>query len=379
MRAFARQFVRCRTHSPSLQTHADTDDFVKHLVGLARRAGQRHKAVANGKQSEEQVLHLAADAAARLRDLPERQVIPVLWALAKLDSGLQQLKTETEREQLDQIRAQAIRVAESSVQAWTTPRDLSRAAWACATLGGAAAAPVVRSMACLATQQQDGSKHGGSMEWVPHDVTQMAWSMAKVLHRDDCLLRSLGRLASQNLEAFDSQHFANLLWSFAALRATDHHLFEAIVDACTRRVVSFGPQELANTLWSFATLAYRAPKLETELAQEIQRRRSTLESQHIANALWATAKLGNDESGVFPVLCGEAASRSTDFSAEHLSMIFWAMASIEEVDKSRTCKRMGYYNKHVLDKLSQRVSDTLDDFQPAGLASTSWAFASLLW
>jgi len=277
-----------------------------------------------------------------------RQVASVAWALANLlfrDAALR-----------DAIAQRCVR----RVPADWDPMSLSL---------------VPQSFAMLAARNTDlfatvsvQVRRETSATWLPGDVGRVVWACAKVLHRDDALLRdcsckALSRLPESTpsilaqtiwafatvappdvashcfpyvaeamrgpgLETHSSAHLAMIVWAFAAVLFRPVELLEEIGDTVAAKSSNCNSQDITMIAWSYATLLAPQRRVFEFLASAATRTVRAFNAQDLSNTAWAFATAGEHAIEMLDAVADEACARPSDFNCQHIAMLLWAFVTI---------------------------------------------------
>lgn len=203
-----------------------------------------------------------------------------------------------------------------------------------------------------------------SSAWNPGDLSRVAWSCAKLVHKCDTFFRDasckiLTRLPESTptilvqtiwafatvapatvtnhffpyaadamerggLGEFTPAHLAMVAWSFAAVLFRPTPLLEAIGDAVPNKMPQMNSQDITMIAWSYATLLAPERRVFDCLAIAAKRTIGHFNPQDLSNTAWAFATAGEYKADMFDMIADEACSRPTDFNGQHISMLFWA-------------------------------------------------------
>jgi hypothetical protein len=88
-------------------------------------------------------------------------------------------------------------------------------------------------------------QHVQQME--PQHLTNTAWAMATLGHKDAAFMGALVQAATPRLPFFSAQSLANMAWALAKFGHVDAVFMGSLVQEATSKLPHFKPQELANT------------------------------------------------------------------------------------------------------------------------------------
>jgi very-short-patch-repair endonuclease len=87
---------------------------------------------------------------------------------------------------------------------------------------------------------------------MPTDLSKVAWAFATLGIRDNRLFAEIAHVLSNSVYDVEPAIIARTAWSFATLGITNQNLFDAIASRASRSTIDFTPRNLANSAWAFA-------------------------------------------------------------------------------------------------------------------------------
>ncbi|CAE8724980.1 unnamed protein product [Polarella glacialis] len=196
------------------------------------------------------------------------------------------------------------------------------------------------------------------------------------LRRQDCgTTRKAARWSSlcadihRGLASLDAQALTDAAWSLSVLSHRDNKILAGICHQTFQRVEDFSPSNLAITAWSFATLAYRDDLVMKRLNRQVLGRLGEFEAQSLANISWALATIRFKDDVLMHHIANEAVRKVSTFSAQHVANTAWSYATLGR----RAEKLFEALEKQAVALLA----DPQVDFVPLDLALCSWAFSWL--
>eukprot|EP00451_Oxyrrhis_marina_P001497 CAMPEP_0204258232 /NCGR_PEP_ID=MMETSP0468-20130131/4874_1 /ASSEMBLY_ACC=CAM_ASM_000383 /TAXON_ID=2969 /ORGANISM="Oxyrrhis marina" /LENGTH=491 /DNA_ID=CAMNT_0051232413 /DNA_START=99 /DNA_END=1574 /DNA_ORIENTATION=- len=198
------------------------------------------------------------------------------------------------------------------------PQSLSNILWAFATLSWAPRDGLLERLCAAATQQVAAFN--------PQDLANTAWALSSLKHRDEKLMRGLGRRSLEVLEHFRPQAISNLVYAFAVFEILDEDLLQAVSQRILLVVDRFTPEDLANSAWALASLGQTSsPALPCLLAAAHGCVRS-LSTHNISSIAWAAATAGQAPAGLMGELAELSLGKLAHFSHRGLSSTMWGLA-----------------------------------------------------
>lgn len=171
------------------------------------------------------------------------------------------------------------------------------------------------------------------------------------------------------LADLDAQALTDTAWSLAVLGHRDQRLLAAICHQAFTRIEDFGPANLAITAWSFATLSYRDDLIMKRLSRQALDCLPEFEAQSLANMAWACATMRFKDDVLMHHITGQAVRKVSDFSPQHVANTCWAFATLGR----RSSSLFGALESQAV----RLLLDPMIDFCPLDLALCAWAFAWL--
>ena len=101
------------------------------------------------------------------------------------------------------------------------------------------------------------------------------------------LLAAIAEEATQCLDQFNAQDFANTAWAFATVGQKDEQFFKVLARMAEWRLDKFNLQALANTAWAFARVGQQDEQLFKALARMAEQCLDQFNAQDLANTAWA--------------------------------------------------------------------------------------------
>lgn len=199
-------------------------------------------------------------------------------------------------------------------------------------------------------------------------LTDIAWSLAVLQHREARLLSGICHQAFDRVEDFAPSNLAITSWSFATLSYRDDLVMKRLNRQALERLHEFEAQSLANMAWSLATMRFKDDVLLHHLAKESLCKVSEFSPQHVANTSWAYATLGRRASTLFEALQGKAVEllqdESVDFVPLDLALCAWSFAWLDHAKPDAP----------MLHGIACVAMRRLDEFSTQQLANMLWGF-----
>ena len=96
------------------------------------------------------------------------------------------------------------------------------------------------------------------LEHKPQEISNSAWTLAKLGFKHNPLMEGLAFAALRNMEDLNPHDLSGTAWAFATLSYSQTELLQAISQASIQRLSEFNSQDLANTARSFATCDFES-------------------------------------------------------------------------------------------------------------------------
>eukprot|EP00434_Breviolum_minutum_P030209 symbB.v1.2.026719.t1/scaffold2644.1/size74222/7 len=148
------------------------------------------------------------------------------------------------------------------------------------------------------------------------------------------------------------------LFSGAALRFHDVPFSSAIAAEAACRIEGFDPQGLSGTAWALAQLALSEQAFFGAMAEVVPKRAAELGAQEISNIAWACGKLRYQHLPLLDVLSAKGIEILDEFISQHLSNTLW-------------------HSPRQVAAISQQAMRKLPILTPQDLCSTAWCLAIL--
>ena len=276
----------------------------------------------------------------KLRRFSPQNSVSVVWAFAKASLLTWDL--------LDLVASDVVLKAELS------PQHFSSLMWAC----GASSLYHARLLTELSSK---ATASDPALDFNCQDLSNLAWSCAKLLWTDSPLLGVLAAGVEQQAHVFPSQNLAITVWSFGCLTYLHAPMMAVIMGQVPSAVAHLGPQGLANLAQGCAKQVFKHDALEM-LAAEAAACLSSFSNQEFSMFLWSMGKLalGID---LIERAAMETKARCQLLNPQDISVLAWAFAHFTG-------------GRDVLDLLSWEIMKNIADFSPQDLSNISWAFAA---
>lgn len=202
-------------------------------------------------------------------------------------------------------------------------RDITNIAWSCAKLA-LSDGPLLNAIA--------GQSIRRCGELIPQGLSMTAWAFATLGKRDAPLLDAIAARALPTISEFDAQSLANTSWAFATLQVKDFPLLDAMSAGSIPQIAEFSSQALANSAWSFATLGVRDEPLLHAIATAARGRIGEFTPQGLANLSWAFATLACGDERCLEAIAARAGATIGDFPLQELALTAWAFSTLSLED-----------------------------------------------
>jgi len=201
----------------------------------------------------------------------------------------------------------------------------------------------------------------------PADLSKLACAVGKGgLQDPEILLALAGRTVSVQGH-LTARQLTDIAWSFARLCTRDAALASTIAKEALARLNGFGSRDLSSLLWAQSRLTVVGPKFFIVMGLSARRRIEELKPQDLSSIAWALATALVCDTELSCALAGEAASKAQEFNAQDFSNFVWAIA-----------KPLITRARPPLQALSFAAPSRLGDFLPQNLSNAMWALATLI-
>lgn len=125
------------------------------------------------------------------------------------------------------------------------------------------------------------------------------------------------------MKDFDQQNISNTAWSIARLARRDHPLLDAISAAARQTLDSFGPQGISNLAWAVSTLCIRDDEpLLAAISPAAIPRMPEFDSQGLSNTAWSVASLRERDGPLLQAIAAAARDRIGEMHPQsHASLL----------------------------------------------------------
>ncbi|CAE7641932.1 AL1 [Symbiodinium sp. CCMP2456] len=277
----------------------------------------------------------------KLRRFSPQNSASVVWAFAKLS-----LLT---RDLLDLVASDV-----TLKQAEFSPQHASSVMWACGTSSHYHA----KLLTVLSNKASEMS------EFNCQDLSNFAWSCAKLLWADAPLLEALAADVCEKTRSFPAQNLAMTVWSFGCLSFRREPMMVALMGHLPSLLGELGPQGLANVAMGCAKLVFKSRVLE-DLAAVAAANMKSFSNQEFSMLLWSMAKLALKDTDFIQESVAETKARRELLNPQDLAVLAWAFAHLE-----------GSESHEILDALAWEMTKNVIDFSPQDLSNISWAYAT---
>ncbi len=282
------------------------------------------------------------------------------------------------------------------------PRELSTVVWALGKLQP-------RGSSCPSTlavvQQQllmDGCKL--LQACTSHDLANLAWGYAKLMHREPLFWEQLAPVAAAMMPRCRPQEVANIAWAYGKVRHRSRAVLAAAATQLERRSTKFTAQHICNITWAHAAVRFRNRQLLRTVAVIAPLRRHSFTAQGVANILWSHVRLGRLEEAIFRVFTKQAERLASKFTATGLSCVLWSISVSGYRDNNtryvvraivhefrskserfgaadlamfvRALARIKRPGKAVLQEVARQAVAKIATFKPGTLACCVWGFVA---
>ena len=235
-----------------------------------------------------------------------------------------------EREHLQLLPLGFLHVFSSAVAAFPDhisscgPRELSTYVWA---LGKTRMHGFNPSSTLALVQQQlltDSCKL--LQACTTHDLANLAWGYAKLMHREPLFWEQLAPVAARMMPACRPQEVANIAWAYGKVRHRSKAVLAAAARQLKQRSKTFTVQHICNITWAHAAVRFRNRQLLRTIAVIAPLRRHYFTAQGVANMLWSHVRLGRLDEAIFRVFTKQAERHARQFTATGLSCVLWSIS-----------------------------------------------------
>eukprot|EP00439_Symbiodinium_sp_Y106_P015526 s7115_g2.t1 len=280
----------------------------------------------------------------KLRRFSPQNSASVVWAFAKLS-----LLT---RDLLDLVASDVM-----LKQAEFSPQHTASVMWACGTSSHYHA----KLLRVLSNKASEMSEFNGQ------DLSNFAWSCAKLLWADTPLLEALAADVCEKAQSFSAQNLAMTVWSFGCLSFRKEPMMVALMAHMPSLLGELGPQGLANVAMGCAKQVFKSEVLE-DLAAAAAADMRSFSNQEFSMLLWSMAKLALKSRDFIRESVAEtkARSRREALNPQDLAVLAWAFAHLEG----------GRESQEILEALAWEMTKSVRDFSAQDLSNISWAYAT---
>jgi hypothetical protein len=325
--------------------------------------------------------------------IPARQLVHLMYNVAKCWQGRGEQQQQQQRRQLDQQRsaffaAASRQVAQLATDGMLNGQGISNAVYACALVGHGDE-EMCRSLAQAAYDLD-------SKDLTAQAVSNILWALAKLVEQgrlpiaffDERLCSWWAAAINSRSETLNAQDLSNTLWAWAKLMqaklpvqlAQLHgvQMCRSLAQQAIAKRASFNAQDLSNFLWAWASLAgggHGLPGAQDELVEELfaklteaaMQRMLQLNSQDIANLVYAHASCGRfSDPQLYQRLGRAMQGKLAGASVQTICNAAWAIAAASALDACSFDSTASFWAAATTE-LQQRYAHQPGSFSSEGL------------